>query len=64
MEKSQFIVVEGIEGAGKTNACRIISKTLKKYQNKNVLYVRQPGSTPIAEQIRCLIKKKQMEKKL
>ena len=64
MNNGKFIVVEGIEGAGKTNACHLISKLLKKYQIGNIKYVRQPGSTPISEKIRYLIKKKYMEKKL
>ncbi|ADP66172.1 thymidylate kinase [Buchnera aphidicola str. TLW03 (Acyrthosiphon pisum)] len=58
MIKSKFIVIEGLEGAGKTNACICIKNLLKKNSIKNVLLVRQPGSTPIAEDIRRLIKKK------
>ncbi|QCI17985.1 dTMP kinase [Buchnera aphidicola (Acyrthosiphon lactucae)] len=58
MIKNKFIVVEGLEGAGKTNACMCIKNILKKYNIKNILLVRQPGSTPIAEDIRKLIKKK------
>ncbi|AYN24716.1 dTMP kinase [Buchnera aphidicola] len=56
MIKSKFIVIEGLEGAGKTNACICIQRTLKEYNIKNVILVRQPGSTPIAEKIRKLIK--------
>ncbi|QIQ41375.1 MAG: dTMP kinase [Buchnera aphidicola (Aphis urticata)] len=56
MIKNKFIVIEGLEGAGKTHACTYVKKTLKKYNIKNVILVRQPGSTPVAEEIRKIIK--------
>lgn len=56
IKKSKFIVIEGLEGAGKTNASICIQQTLKECNIKNVILVRQPGSTPIAEKIRQLIK--------
>ncbi|QCI21073.1 dTMP kinase [Buchnera aphidicola (Hyperomyzus lactucae)] len=58
MIKNKFIVIEGLEGAGKTYACICIKNILKKYNITNILSVRQPGSTPIAEEIRNLTKKK------
>ncbi|QCI19913.1 MAG: dTMP kinase [Buchnera aphidicola (Brevicoryne brassicae)] len=58
MQKNKFIVIEGLEGAGKTNACICIKKILNQYNIKNIILVRQPGSTPIAEEIRKLIQKK------
>ncbi|QIQ41938.1 MAG: dTMP kinase [Buchnera aphidicola (Microlophium carnosum)] len=58
MINSKFIVIEGLEGAGKTHACIHIKNILKRNGIKNILLVRQPGSTPIAEDIRKLIKKK------
>ncbi|MCU4136878.1 dTMP kinase [Buchnera aphidicola (Sitobion miscanthi)] len=58
MIKNKFIVIEGLEGAGKTHACICIKNILKKNNIKKILLVRQPGSTPIAEDIRKLIKKK------
>lgn len=58
MIKNKFIVVEGLEGAGKTQACICIKNILKKYNIKNIISVRQPGSTPISEEIRQLIIKK------
>ncbi|QCI20489.1 dTMP kinase [Buchnera aphidicola (Brachycaudus cardui)] len=58
MKKNKFIVVEGLEGAGKTNASIYIKNILNKYNIKNIILVRQPGSTPIAEEIRKLIKNK------
>ncbi|CAL4323737.1 dTMP kinase [Buchnera aphidicola] len=63
MMKNKFIVIEGLEGAGKTHACLFVKETLKEYNIRNVVLVRQPGSTPIAEKIRKLIKNEfQIEK--
>jgi dTMP kinase len=58
MIKNKFIVIEGLEGAGKTHACICIKNILRKQNIRNILLVRQPGSTPIAEEIRKLTKKK------
>lgn len=62
MKNNKFIVVEGLEGAGKTNACISIKNILNKHNIRNILLVRQPGSTPISEEIRKLIKKNHKEK--
>ncbi|WP_343191990.1 dTMP kinase [Buchnera aphidicola] len=62
MKNSQFIVVEGIEGSGKTSICLIILELLKQYNIKKIINVRQPGSTPIAEMIRNIIKNNNEEK--
>ncbi|CAL4326412.1 dTMP kinase [Buchnera aphidicola] len=58
MKNNKFIVIEGLEGAGKTNASMCIKNTLNQKNIKNIILVRQPGSTPIAEKIRKLIKNK------
>ncbi|WP_343128423.1 dTMP kinase [Buchnera aphidicola (Kurisakia onigurumii)] len=55
MIKSKFIVVEGIEGSGKTEACKIIYDYLYKYGITNTIIVREPGGTIISEKIRKLI---------
>lgn len=55
MTQGRFIVVEGLEGAGKTTAIA----TIKQYlQDKihTIILTREPGGTYIAEQLRLLIK--------
>jgi dTMP kinase len=52
---SGLIVVEGLEGAGKTTAMGIIARLLQS-QGQRVLTVREPGGTPLAEAIRVLLK--------
>ena len=48
---SQFIVVEGLEGAGKTNAINTIKAYLAD-KPIEVVYTREPGGTFLAEKIR------------
>ncbi|QFQ32524.1 dTMP kinase [Buchnera aphidicola (Aphis fabae)] len=62
MIKNKFIVIEGLEGAGKTHACTCVKNILKNHNIKNIILVRQPGSTPIGEEIRKLIKTYYTEK--
>lgn len=52
-----YVVVEGIEGAGKTTAMRIVKDFLEKITNKKVCTTREPGGTPLAEELRTLFKK-------
>ncbi|CAL4042879.1 Thymidylate kinase [Buchnera aphidicola (Phyllaphis fagi)] len=56
MIKGKFIVIEGIDGSGKTSACIIVKKILETYGIKKNIIVHEPGSTPIAEKIRNIIK--------
>lgn len=53
--KAQFIVVEGLEGAGKSSAIALVQHWLQQ-QGHTVVCTREPGGTPLAEQIRNLVK--------
>jgi dTMP kinase len=64
MKKNKFIVIEGLEGSGKTTACQIIKKILLSHNIKKIIIVRQPGSTLISEKIRSIIKKDYKTEKL
>jgi len=48
-----FVVVEGPEGAGKSTLVRWLGATLRA-EGRDVLTVREPGGTPIAEAARKL----------
>lgn len=52
--KSYFITLEGIEGAGKTTAIEFIRKYLKE-KNIDCVITHEPGGTEIAEAIRKVI---------
>lgn len=52
--RSQFITIEGIEGAGKTTALSFIKTWLNKRKIPYVI-TREPGGTEIAEEIRHIL---------
>jgi len=54
--KSNFIVIEGLEGAGKTTARDLVVKTLRELGVEEIVFTREPGGTPLAEKLRDLIK--------
>ncbi|MGK2946493.1 MAG: dTMP kinase [Candidatus Malihini olakiniferum] len=54
---SKFIVIEGLEGAGKTSAQNTVMQVLHAHGVRNVVFTREPGSTTLAEWLRELIKK-------
>lgn len=60
MSKGQFVVIEGLEGAGKTTAVNTVYQWLTA-QGHPVVQTREPGGTPLAEQIRTLVKSVQQE---
>lgn len=53
---SKFIVIEGLEGAGKTTARDTVVATLNAQGITDVVFTREPGGTPLAEKLRDLIK--------
>ncbi|STY61894.1 dTMP kinase [Mannheimia haemolytica] len=54
--RGKFIVIEGLEGAGKTTAHQVILKELEQAGITDVVMTREPGGTPLAEKLRHLIK--------
>ncbi|CAL1329273.1 dTMP kinase [Candidatus Providencia siddallii] len=54
--KNHFIVVEGLEGSGKTTAINTIKKTLNNIGISDIIFTREPGGTRLGEKIRKLIK--------
>ncbi|MCW7761092.1 dTMP kinase [Photorhabdus luminescens] len=53
---SKFIVIEGLEGAGKTSAMKTVVEILRQHGIQNLIFTREPGGTPLAEKLRGLIK--------
>lgn len=54
--KSHYIVIEGLEGAGKTTVIKTVVETLAKVGITEIDFTREPGGTPLAEKLRQLIK--------
>lgn len=60
MKSARFVVIEGLEGAGKSTAVATVLNWLKA-QGHEVVQTREPGGTPLAEQIRTMVKSVQDE---
>ncbi|OIQ24746.1 dTMP kinase [uncultured Vibrio sp.] len=56
MKSGKFIVVEGLEGAGKSTAINAILETLRDAGVSNITQTREPGGTVLAEKMRALVK--------
>lgn len=54
--KGKFVVVEGLDGSGKTSAIIEIIKILNKNNINNVVSTREPGGTRLGEKLRSIIK--------
>ena len=54
-DKGLFIVVEGLEGAGKSTALNTIQHVLE-HHSIEFITAREPGGTRVGEMARCLIK--------
>lgn len=57
IERGQFIVVEGLEGAGKSTALQTIKHYLESFVPELVL-TREPGGTRVGEHVRQLLKER------
>jgi len=52
---SKYIVIEGLEGAGKTTARDVVVETLKELGISEMIFTREPGGTLLAEKLRSLV---------
>ncbi len=51
-----FIVIEGLEGAGKSTAVQTVVDWARQHLGQDVVQTREPGGTPLAEKMRDLVK--------
>jgi len=54
MTRGKFITLEGIEGAGKSTVSGFVCASLRA-RGLSVLATREPGGTPLAEQVRQIV---------
>lgn len=55
--RAKLITVEGIEGVGKSTNIQFIAKSIKENLKIDVLITREPGGTPLGEEIREVLLK-------
>ncbi len=60
MNRGCFITIEGIEGVGKSTNMRFVRDCLER-AGHDVVVTRQPGGTPLAEDIRDIVLRTAME---
>ena len=53
---SKFIVIEGLEGAGKSTAVSYVVDWLRQHGITQLETTREPGGTPLAEKMRAIVK--------
>jgi dTMP kinase len=59
VSKGLFISFEGTEGCGKSTQIALLADRLNKLNYRDVLVLREPGGTPIGEEIRHTLKHSQ-----
>ncbi|MGR5501759.1 dTMP kinase [Vibrio sp. DNB22_10_4] len=57
--QGKFIVIEGLEGAGKSSAINVLREELDAAGIEHVENTREPGGTLLAEKMRALVKEEQ-----
>ncbi|AWL12019.1 dTMP kinase [Saliniradius amylolyticus] len=55
MSAAKFIVIEGLEGAGKSSAVAVVKDWIER-QGHDLVCTREPGGTPMAEALRDCVK--------
>lgn len=64
MNHAKFIVIEGLEGAGKSTAISTVLQILNQHAISDVVQTREPGGTVLAEKLRSLVKEEHEGEKL
>ncbi len=54
--QGKFVVIEGLEGAGKSSAIHLVRDYIEKHTDRKMVCTREPGGTPLAEKMRELVK--------
>ena len=61
---AKFLVVEGLEGAGKSTAVSVIKKFFESEKGQETVLCREPGGTDLGEKIRDMVKSSSGDEKI
>ncbi|MEP7312516.1 MAG: dTMP kinase [Pseudomonadota bacterium] len=61
MTHGRFITLEGIEGSGKSSLLQTLAAWLRTAHGLGVVTTREPGGTPLAEQLRTIVLAREVE---
>lgn len=64
MSQAKFIVIEGLEGAGKSTAIQTLRSELERSGIERITNTREPGGTALAEKMRALVKEEHEDEAL
>lgn len=53
--RGRFLVIDGLDGCGKTSQARRLVAALERAQGRAPLHLREPGGTPLGEELRRLL---------
>ncbi|MDZ4771891.1 MAG: dTMP kinase [Planctomycetota bacterium] len=53
--RALFVVLDGVDGCGKSTQARRLVEALSRGSNPDPLHVREPGSTPVGEALRAIL---------
>jgi dTMP kinase len=54
-ERGFYAVIEGSDGVGKSTQFQMLQERVEKELNESVVFVREPGSTELAQQLRAMV---------
>jgi hypothetical protein len=60
-EPPRFIVLDGVDGCGKSTQAKLLVETLAKTRGAAPLHLREPGSTRVGERLRELVLSREHE---
>ncbi len=55
MKRGLFVAFEGVEGVGKSTQAQLLAQRIRSELNREAVLTREPGGTPLAEELRKLV---------
>jgi len=55
LKRGLFVAFEGVEGVGKSTQAQLLAQRIRSELNREAVLTREPGGTPLAEELRKLV---------